>query len=195
MRLLKFSKSLIMLEPFSTILKIHHEALDSSRRDIRGDYLRKKARIVLLFLWVIIPALLSFSSFSVIFNDDKLLKEISNRVSSLNGFVGISMPLFVGIFFSLLLAIPDNIRRCRSSYMDSVSKRKQIKGYKQISYIILHLLLVCIYIAICFLLSSLFFCDRILLFYYSSVIFLFSHFIMVIIYLVVRYYYLYQSAM
>ena len=192
MRLLKFSKSLIMLEPFSTILKIHYEALDSSRRNIRGDYLPKKAQIVLLFLLFIIPALLFFI---VVFNDDKLLEEISNRVNSLNGFVGISMPLFVGIFFSLLLAIPDNIRRCRSSDMDSVSKRKQIKGYKQISYIILHLLLVCIYIAICFLFSGLLFCDRILLFYYSSVIFLFSHFIMVIIYLVVRYYYLYQSAM
>lgn len=87
-----------MLEPFSTILKIHYEALDSSRRDIRGDYLRKKAQIVLLILLFIIPALLFFI---VIFNDDKLLKEISNRVNSLKWFCRYSDAFICGdiLFF------------------------------------------------------------------------------------------------
>lgn len=194
MRLIKFAKNWIMLEPFFTISKIHREAINSAQKDLRGNPLKGAAQTLLFFLLFIAPALISILG---ILSHNPLLRTIETSINRLNDFVGVSMPLFVGVFFSLLLTIPSNIRRSRSSEMDSESKQKLIKGYKQISTIILHLILVCVYIVICFLFSCVFVPHNIYtqLTYYLFVISLSSHFIMVIVYLVVRYYYLYKNEM
>lgn len=188
MKLLKFAKNLTKTEPYLTIITIHREALDAGQKGIKSEDTPRPSIYIFRALWFFIPILIPLIS---------LLTNTlpSTMGASIKDFIGVSIPLFVGIFFSLLLTIPDNIRKSRTSEIDKAYRSNLIRGYKHISSIILHLILVCIYILILYLISSIFSLKShyLSLTYFTIIVSLSFHLITVIIYLVIRYFYLHKS--
>lgn len=184
----KFWKKFKQIEPNNTINRIHKEAKKSLCLTIGGDKMSRESLWLFHTLWYIMPMLIPF--IGVFSHSDDIAKSIDR----LNGFIGVAIPLFVGVFFSLFLAIPSGAKRFANGIIDDNTKINIIRGYKQIASIILRLILTCIYIVILFLLSITILPQNVYiqLLYYFFVVFLSVRFIVSIVYLIARYYYLYR---
>lgn len=184
----KFWKKLKQIEPNNTISRIHKEAKNSLCLTIGGDKMSRESLWLFNTLWYIMPILIPL--IGIFSHSDDIAKSIDR----LNGFIGVAIPLFVGVFFSLFLAIPSSTKRFANGIIDDSTKINIMRGYKQIASIILRLILTCIYIVLLFLLSITILPQNlyIQLLYYFFVVFLSARFIVSIIYLIVRYYYLYR---
>lgn len=188
MKLNKFCEKLKKTEPLYTILEIHREAQSYLCSNIEGQKISRETRIVFNVLWYFIPLIIPFIG---IFSHNEC---ISKSIDKMNGFIGVAIPLFVGVFFSLLLTIPSNVKRVKRKSLDISTISNINRGYKQIASIILRLILICVYIVLLFLLSITILPSNIYiqLIYYISVVYLSTQFVVSIIYLTIRYFYLYK---
>lgn len=188
MKLSKLCEKLRETEPFYTIIEIHKEALCYLCSNIDGQKLEGTTKVVFIMMWYFIPSIIPFVG---IFSNNDC---ISKSIDKMNGFIGVAIPLFVGVFFSLLLAIPSNVKRAKRKSLDIHTISKINRGYKQIASIILRLILTCIYIVLLFLLSItiLPYNQYVQFVYYIPVVYLSTQFVVSIIYLTIRYFYLYK---
>lgn len=188
MKLNKFCEKLKKTDPLYTILGIHREAQSYLCSNIEGQNISGETRIVFNVLWYFIPLIIPFVG---IFSHNEC---ISKSIDKMNGFIGVAIPLFVGVFFSLLLTIPSNVKRVKRKSLDISTISNINRGYKQIASIILRLILTCVYIVLLFLLSITILPSNIYvqLIYYISVVYLSTQFVVSIIYLTIRYFYLYK---
>lgn len=184
----KFWKKFKQIEPNNTIYQIHREAKNNLCLTIRGDEMSGGSLWLFRTLWYIMPLIIPLLG---IFSH---CDDMANNIDQLNGFIGVAIPLFVGVFFSLFLAIPSSAKRFTNGIIDDNTKTNITRGYNQIASIILRLILLCIYIVILFLLSiTILPQDMFAQFlYYFCVVFLSVRFIVSTIYLIARYYYLYR---
>lgn len=184
----KFWQKFKQTEPNNTINRIHKEAKNSLRLTIGGDKMSRESLWLFHTLWYIMPMIIPLVG---IFSHSD---DIAKSIDRLNGFIGVAIPLFVGVFFSLFLAIPSSAKRFANGIIDNNTKINIMRGYKQIASIILRLILTCVYIVLLFLLSITILPQNVYiqLLYYFCVVFLSVRFIVSIIYLVARYYYLYK---
>lgn len=187
-KLSRFWRKLKRIEPNNAINQIHKEALNSLCSTIDGSKLRQESLWLFRTLWYVIP--ITIPIIGVFSHNDDIAKSIDR----LNGFIGVAIPFFVGVFFSLFLAIPSNVKKFANGTIDNNTKTNIKRGYKQIASIILHLILTCIYIVLLFLLSITILPQNVYiqLLYYFCVVFLSVQFIVAIAYLIARYYYLYR---
>lgn len=135
------------------LYKIQSEALDSIKKDSDDEYIDKiYNRVFFYFLWYLLPLI----GIGVVF-----LKGV--KLSDLQDYIGASIALFTGLFFSLLLSLGDKLRAEKLN--DNIDRNNYLKfktNMKQISSITQFIILKGIIIFVLLLLNSLLKSDEIL---------------------------------
>lgn len=114
---------------FKTLLNIQKEALESIKKDSDGEFISKfKFKMSFIIFWYFIP----FCGMVTVFYRQVFL-------SDLQEYIGASVALFTGLFFSLLLSLGDKLRTEKanvnidhSNYMRFKETLKQISKITQL---------------------------------------------------------------
>ncbi len=128
------------------LMNIRKDAIDSIKRDSDGEIILKiKFKIIFIIFWYIIP----FCGVLTVFYRKILL-------SDLQDYIGASIALFTGLFFSLLLSLGDKLRTEKSNKdIDHSNYLKFKENMKQISKITQFIILYGILIFVLLLINSL----------------------------------------
>lgn len=186
MRLIKLIQNIKKVEPLHTFLIIRSEGKSALISNPRGQERSIGARVMWGILWYVIPIIASLGG---IFGGNQ---EIQGVIKSFENLAGVAIPLFMGAFFSLLLAIPSSVDKLQKMGLDEGTFSRGKKAYKQLASIMQFQILLCFAILLLWLLRITMLC---LLkwgeYIYGllSIILLFR-FIVTIIYLIIRYHYL-----
>jgi hypothetical protein len=131
---------------FKTLLNIRSEAIDSIKKDSEGILISKmNFKIIFIFFWYVIPILGVVTVF---------YRKI--YLTDLQDYIGASIALFTGLFFSLLLSLGDKLRTEKANVnIDQSNYLKFKENMKQISKITQFIILNGILIFIILLLNSL----------------------------------------
>ena len=186
MRLIKLIQNIKKVEPLHTFLIIRSEGKSALISNPRGQERSIGARIMWGILWYVIPMIASLGG---IFWGNQ---EIQGVIKSFENLAGVAIPLFMGAFFSLLLAIPSSVDKLQKMGLDEGTFSRGKKAYKQLASIMQFQILLCFAILLLWLLRITMLC--ILkwgeyIYGLLSIILLFR-FIVTIIYLIIRYHYL-----
>lgn len=186
MRLIKLIQNIKKVEPLHTFLIIRSEGKSALISNPRGQERSIGARIMWGILWYVIPMIASLGG---IFLGNQ---EIQGVIKSFENLAGVAIPLFMGAFFSLLLAIPSSVDKLQKMGLDEGTFSRGKKAYKQLASIMQFQILLCFAILLLWLLRITMLC--ILkwgeyIYGLLSIILLFR-FIVTIIYLIIRYHYL-----
>lgn len=132
---------------FNVLFKIRSEAIESIKKDSEGDNIIKKGHKVLFFvIWYCIP----ISGIIIV-----VLRNI--KLSDLESYIGASVALFTGLFFSLLLSLGDKLRTEKANTdIDQNNYLKFKENMKQISQITQFVILKGVLIFMLLLINSLF---------------------------------------
>lgn len=130
----------------NVIWKIRCEAIDSIRKDSDGDKAEGILKLILfIFYWYFIPLL---AVGLVVWKDIKL--------SALENYIGTSVAIFTGLFFSLLLGLGDKLRTEKANpNIDQRNYDKFKENMKQISRITQFVILTGVIVFVLLLLNSL----------------------------------------
>ena len=186
MRLIKLIQNIKKVEPLHTFLIIRSEGKSALISNPRGQERSIGARIMWGILWYVIPMIASLGG---IFWGNQ---EIQGVIKSFENLAGVAIPLFMGAFFSLLLAIPSSVDKLQKMGLDEGTFSRGKKAYKQLASIMQFQILLCFAILLLWLLRITMLCIlRWGEYIYGllSIILLFR-FIVTIIYLIIRYHYL-----
>jgi hypothetical protein len=186
MRLIKLIQNIKKVEPLHTFLIIRSEGKSALISNPRGQERSIGARIMWGILWYVIPMIASLGG---IFGGNQ---EIQGVIKSFENLAGVAIPLFMGAFFSLLLAIPSSVDKLQKMGLDEGTFSRGKKAYKQLASIMQFQILLCFAILLLWLLRITMLCIlRWGEYIYGllSIILLFR-FIVTIIYLIIRYHYL-----
>ena len=186
MRLIKLSQNIKKVEPLHTFLIIRSEGKSALISNPRGQERSIGARVMWGILWYVIPIIASLGG---IFGGNQ---DIQGVIKSFENLAGVAIPLFMGAFFSLLLAIPSSVDKLQKMGLDEGTFSRGKKAYKQLASIMQFQILLCFAILLLWLLKITILC--ILkwgeyIYGLLSIILLFR-FIVTIIYLIIRYHYL-----
>lgn len=131
---------------FKVLLNIRSEAIESIKKDSDGDIIEKWGYKVLFFIiWYLLPLIGIITVFC---------REI--RLSDLQAYIGASVALFTGLFFSLLLSLGDKLRTEKANNNIDINNFKKFKeNMKQISRITQFIILKGVLIFVLLLLNSL----------------------------------------
>ncbi|NLO70927.1 MAG: hypothetical protein GX102_08350 [Porphyromonadaceae bacterium] len=128
-----------------TLLRIPREAKISMKKDSEGETIqRKSSKFFFFLLFNILPLIIGAISYcsGVI-------------ISEIDSYIGTVISIFTGLFFSLLLSIGDKIRNEKSNIdRDNSNFQKYKENMKQISNIILYIILLGVEIFILLFLNS-----------------------------------------
>jgi hypothetical protein len=126
--------------------KIREEALDSIKKDSDGERIPKKSfKLFFCVLWYIIPL---FGVATVFYRQIKL--------SDIQDYIGASIALFTGLFFSLLLSLGDKLRTEKAN--DNIDQSNYLRfkeNMQQISKITQFIILNGVFIFVLLLINSL----------------------------------------
>lgn len=130
-----------------TFTKISNEAKKSMQKDSEGESITDWcSKMQFFILFQVLPLALSLVAF---FNNI--------LISKISDFIGTVISIFTGLFFSLLLGIGDKIRNEKSnSDRDDSNFQRYKENMKQISHIILYVILLGVEIFILLFLNSIF---------------------------------------
>lgn len=186
MRLIKLIQNIKKVEPLHTFLIIRSEGKSALISNPRGQERSIGARVMWGILWYVIPIIASLGG---IFGGNQ---DIQGVIKSFENLAGVAIPLFMGAFFSLLLAIPSSVDKLQKMGLDEGTFSRGKKAYKQLASIMQFQILLCFAILLLWLLKITILC--ILkwgeyIYGLLSIILLFR-FIVTIIYLIIRYHYL-----
>ena len=186
MRLIKLIQNIKKVEPLHTFLIIRSEGKSALISNPRGQERSIGARVMWGILWYVIPIIASLGG---IFGGNQ---DIQGVIKSFENLAGVAIPLFMGAFFSLLLAIPSSVDKLQKMGLDEGTFSRRKKAYKQLASIMQVQILLCFAILLLWLLKITILC--ILkwgeyIYGLLSIILLFR-FIVTIIYLIIRYHYL-----
>lgn len=128
------------------LFKIRKEAIESIKKDSDGEPIGKLYNsLFFYFLWYALPIL----GIAVV-----VCKQI--KLSDLQDYIGASIALFTGLFFSLLLSLGDKLRTEKANVNIDVNNYNKFKeNMKQISRITQFIILKGILIFVLLLLNSL----------------------------------------
>lgn len=126
--------------------KVRTDAIDSIKKDSDGDKVQKlNFKLFFLFLWYFLP--LFAAGFSIC---------MDVKLSDLQNYIGASVALFTGLFFSLLLSLGDKLRIEKANENVDINNFKRFKeNMRQISSITQFVILVGVIIFVILLLNSL----------------------------------------
>ncbi|HBG40885.1 MAG TPA: hypothetical protein DEF88_00590 [Porphyromonadaceae bacterium] len=168
---------------FKTFERISCEAKKSMKKDSDGDEINSKSSKILFFLiFYVLPFGISFFAFH---------KKII--ISEIAEYIGTVISIFTGLFFSLLLSIEDKVKNQRDNKDRQDSNFQKYKeNMKQISNIVLYIILLGVEIFMLLFLNSLFGnyldgCIEILITIVTS--FLLMRFIISLLFVIQRFYY------
>lgn len=130
-----------------TFKLISKEARESMKKGSDGETITHwKYRLMFISLFNILPILIAFAAY---YND--------LMISSIENYIGTVISIFTGLFFSLLLGIGDKVRNEKNNEDKDVRNLyKYRQNMKQISNIILYVILLGLEIFILLLLNSFF---------------------------------------
>ncbi|MCE3295149.1 MAG: hypothetical protein K0R65_863 [Crocinitomicaceae bacterium] len=128
------------------LLKVRKEAIESIKKDSEGEFIGKwYNRIFFYILWYILPLI----GVSVV-----IYKGI--KLTNLENYIGASIALFTGLFFSLLLSLGDKLRTEKANVnVDTNNYNKFKENMRQISRITQFIILKGILIFVLLLINSL----------------------------------------
>ncbi|MBD3627577.1 hypothetical protein [Cyclobacterium sp.] len=166
------------------VRKIIKNAVVSIKQDSDGEIIEKTwQRIIFYLLFYILPILLA------------IVVWINNiYLTDMEGYLGTGIAIFTGLFFSLLLTIGSKIKAEKENVnVDQFALEKYKNNMRQISHIVLYVILLGIFIFIIMLANSIFTIE------YSNVlaklltsiaIFLLVQFIVALFFILQRFYFL-----
>lgn len=131
----------------NTLLKVRSEAIESIKKDSDGEFVQNRYhKFFFYILWYFLPLI---AVTTVIYKQIKL--------SDLQDYIGASIALFTGLFFSLLLSLGDKLRTEKANENIDLSNYNKFKeNMKQISRITQFIILKGILIFILLLVNSLY---------------------------------------
>lgn len=186
MRLIKLIQNIKKVEPLHTFLIIRSEGKSALISNPRGQERSIGARVMWGILWYVIPMIASLGG---IFGGNQ---EIQGIIESFENLAGVAIPLFMGAFFSLLLAIPSSVDKLQKMRLDEETFSRGKKAYKQLASIMQFQIQLCLTILLLWLMRITMLCIikwGEYVYGLLSLILLFR-FIVTIIYLIIRYHYL-----
>lgn len=127
--------------------KVREEAIESIKKDSNGEFVQNNWHKAFFYLlWYGLPILAIFTV---------ICKKI--KLSDLQDYIGASVALFTGLFFSLLLSLGDKLRTEKANENIDISNYNKFKeNMKQISRITQFIILKGILIFILLLINSLY---------------------------------------
>ncbi len=130
-----------------TLIQIPKEAKKSMKKDSDGETIqRKSSKLFFVLLFNILPLIIGAISYCS-----------GLVISQIDSYIGTVISIFIGLFFSLLLSIGDKIRNEKSNTdRDNLNFQKYKESMKQISNIILYIILLGVEIFILLFLNSIF---------------------------------------
>lgn len=186
MRLIKLIQNIKKVEPLHTFLIIRSEGKSALISNPRGQERSIGARVMWGILGYVIPMIASLGG---IFGGNQ---EIQGIIESFENLAGVAIPLFMGAFFSLLLAIPSSVDKLQKMRLDEETFSRGKKAYKQLASIMQFQIQLCLTILLLWLMRITMLCIikwGEYVYGLLSLILLFR-FIVTIIYLIIRYHYL-----
>jgi len=131
---------------FKTFWKIRSEAIQSIRKDSDGDIITGlKTNLSFYFFWYVIP----ISGVVIVFYKNLILSELQN-------YIGTSIAIFTGLFFTLLLGLGDKLRKEKANTnIDNNNYFRFKENMQQISRITQFIILIGVIIFFIILLNSL----------------------------------------
>ncbi|MDD3787357.1 MAG: hypothetical protein PHO94_01520 [Petrimonas sp.] len=166
-----------------TLRNIPNNAKESMMKDSDGEVIsRKSSKLKFYLLFYILPmgvGILAYLS-------GVLTSEIEN-------YIGTVISIFTGLFFSLLLSIGDKIRNEKSNLnRDSANFQKYKENMRQISNIVLYIILLGIEIFILLFLNSIlgkYFCGSVEIIITTLISFILTRFVISLLFVAQRFYY------
>ncbi len=127
---------------YKLFFRLTKEAKDSIKCNSSGhEQVGFENKIVFFLCWWMVPFFTSFISF-----------KLNIKLSNLDDYIGTSIALFIGLFFSLLLSLGDKLKNEKNNPSIDLENYKKIKNnVRQISKITQYAIFIGILISFCLL--------------------------------------------